>query len=204
MRAADLTRLAPLVGAFLALGAAALLTRGLHLDGLSDTADGLAASYDRQRALAVMRRGDVGPAGVVTVVLVLGVQAAALAQVPAALAPAAALVGLTAGRLAVTLACVRGMPPARPDGLGAAVVGSVPVAPLVVVVAVVTALAGSATALAGAGLLPGALAVPVGLAAAAVLLARCRRRLGGVSGDVLGACVEVAAAAALVSLAATL
>ena len=59
----------------------AFLTRGLHLDGLADTADGLAASYDRQRALDVMRRGDTGPAGAATLVLVLLLQAAALAQV---------------------------------------------------------------------------------------------------------------------------
>jgi len=196
--------LAPLLSALLGLGAAALLTRGLHLDGLADTADGLAAGYDRERALAVMRRGDLGPAGAATLVLVLGVQAASLAQVPPAVGPAAAFVGLTAGRLAVTLGCVRGLPAARPDGLGAAVAGSVPVALLAVAAVVVAALSGGATALAGAGALPGVLAVIGGLAAAGVLLARCVRRLGGVSGDVLGACVEVATAAALVSVAATL
>ncbi|WP_040924031.1 adenosylcobinamide-GDP ribazoletransferase, partial [Saccharomonospora iraqiensis] len=52
--------LPPLVTAVLAVGAVALGSRGLHLDGLSDTADGLSASYDRTRALEVMHRGDAG------------------------------------------------------------------------------------------------------------------------------------------------
>uniref|UniRef100_UPI00117B9583 adenosylcobinamide-GDP ribazoletransferase n=1 Tax=Kineosporia sp. R_H_3 TaxID=1961848 RepID=UPI00117B9583 len=118
-----------LVAALLGLGAAALLTRGLHLDGLADTADGLAAAYDRAKALDVMRRGDVGPAGAVTLVLVVGVQVAALAQaaaqvvahaggpgtVGAAVAVGAVvLVGLGAGRVALPLACSRGVPAARP------------------------------------------------------------------------------------------
>lgn len=207
-----------LVAALLALGAAALLTRGLHLDGLADTADGLAAAYDRTKALDVMRRGDVGPAGAVTLVLVVGVQAAALAQAAAQVVAHAGgpgtvraavalgvvvLVGLGAGRVTLPLACSRGVRAARPGGLGAAVAGSVPVPGTVLVVAASAAVAAAGTTAVGAGWLPGAAAVLAACAAAGVVLVRCTRRLGGVTGDVLGACVEVGVAAALVTLAAT-
>ena len=50
-------------------------TRALHLDGLADTVDGFGSGWDRERALAVMRRGDIGPMGVTALVLVLGLQA---------------------------------------------------------------------------------------------------------------------------------
>lgn len=184
-----------LLAAALALGVVALVTRGLHLDGLADTADGLAAAYDRERALAVMRRGDTGPAGAATLVLVLLVQAAALAQALDRFGPVAAVIGIVAGRTALTLACARGVPSARPEGLGATVAGSVP---RTVAVLVVLAVAGAAALAAGR---PGAALAPAaGLTATAVLLARATQRLGGVTGDVLGACVEAATAAALVAL----
>src|SRR5690606_10043068 len=100
--------LSPLLAAVLAVGALALLTRGLHLDGLADVADGLGSGAAADRALEVMRRSDIGPFGVVTLVLVVLVQVASLAEL-AAEGTAAALWGLGAallsGRLAVTWAC---------------------------------------------------------------------------------------------------
>ena len=62
------------------IGVLAAGSRGLHLDGLADTADGLAASYDRAHSLEVMRRGNTGPIGAATLVLVLLLQVAATAS----------------------------------------------------------------------------------------------------------------------------
>ncbi|HEU4675859.1 MAG TPA: adenosylcobinamide-GDP ribazoletransferase, partial [Motilibacteraceae bacterium] len=69
--AADAAGLTPLPVAALALTSLALLTRGLHLDGLADLADGLGSARPAEGALEVMKRSDVGPFGVVTLVLAL-------------------------------------------------------------------------------------------------------------------------------------
>ncbi|ANN22178.1 adenosylcobinamide-GDP ribazoletransferase [Amycolatopsis orientalis] len=197
----ELIGLPSFASAALALGAVALGSRGLHLDGLADTADGLGASYDRARALEVMRRGDSGPTGIATLVLVLLVQTGALSgAIAAGHGIAAAALAVVTGRGVLSLCCARGVPSARPEGLGATVAGSVPVWVAAVVFAV---LAGSA-----ALVLPwwpiswwrGLIAVGIGYLAASVLLARCVRRLGGVTGDVLGGCVEVSVAGVLLAL----
>ncbi|MDQ7807243.1 adenosylcobinamide-GDP ribazoletransferase [Amycolatopsis sp. A133] len=182
-----------LATAALALGAVALGSRGLHLDGLADTADGLGASYDRAKALDVMRRGDSGPTGVATLVLVLLVQVGALSTAGPVTAAAAVLLG----RCTLSMACARGVPPARPEGLGATVAGSVPRA---AAIAVGVAAAGLAVLLPGLPWWRGPLAVALAYAVAGALLWRCTKRLGGVTGDVLGAGVEAAVAAALLAL----
>ncbi|WP_298563871.1 adenosylcobinamide-GDP ribazoletransferase [Streptomyces luteogriseus] len=182
----------------------AVLTRGLHLDGLADTADGLGSGKPAEDALRIMKQSDIGPFGVITLVLALLAQVAALAQAYDASwgrGACAAVVSATLARLALTLAARAGVPAARPEGLGAAVAGVVP--PRGAAVAAVT-VAGAAAA---AGALFGpydtvrtVLAVVLSLAATEALLRHCTRRFGGVTGDVFGALAETAATTALVVL----
>ena len=192
-----LTEGSPLLSAAVTVGALALLTRGLHLDGLADTADGLGSGRPAADALAVMRKGDVGPFGVVTLVIVLLTQVGALAELVAAGDGAAALVAsLVVSRLALPLACLHGVPAARADGLGAAVAGSVSL-PAALVAALLTAIPVVALAL----LVDDAVVwAPLGLLVGAALGWRAVRRFGGVTGDVLGAVVEATFTAALVLL----
>ena len=185
----------PLLGAVLAIGVLAALSRGLHLDGLADLADGLGSRKPAAQALEIMKRSDIGPFGVVTLVLTLLVQVSALARAaeigrgPIAIAAAA-----VASRLAITLACRRHVPSARPDGLGALVAGTVRPAPAAALV--VAALAGAA-----AIGWPYAAAIAIGLAVSLALTELSRRRLGGITGDVLGAVAEITAAACLLATA---
>jgi len=195
----------PLTAAGLAVGSLALLTRGLHLDGLADLADGLASGKPAPAALDIMRRSDIGPLGTVTLILTLLIQVAALSQAESAghgRGPAALIAAVVTGRLALTWACRRGVPAARPDGLGALVAGSVrPAIPAAVTVAALAAAAAAVAISAAAGgalgwTLP--LAVAAGLAAAFAVQRHAVRRLGGITGDVLGALAEIAATVTLV------
>src|SRR3954462_2163107 len=104
-----------LLAAGVTVAAGALLTRGLHLDGLADTVDALGSYRRGAEALAVMKKQDIGPFGVAAITLTLLLQTAAVA----ALSPWLLIPALAAGRLAITLACRRGVPSARPAGLGA-------------------------------------------------------------------------------------
>lgn len=188
---ADLVDLPALATAYVVLLALALGTRAFHWDGLADTADGLTASYSRERSLEVMRTGPVGPAGVVAVLLVSGLQAAGLAAVVRH-EQAWWAVGLLvcASRAALALACVRGVPAARADGLGVTHVGAVPVVGALATLLV----AAAAVALAGHALgsaVPALVGLVLLVAAVVALLVRCVRRLGGITGDVLGAAVEL-------------
>lgn len=194
----------PLLAAVATTAVPAVLTRGLHLDGLADTADGLGSAKPAEDALRIMKRSDIGPFGVITLLLVLLAQVAALTELYdegwAYGAVAAALAAVTA-RLALTLAARTGVPPARPDGLGATVAGSVPARAALLTALLVTAASAACGALFGAyGALHHTLALAAGLGAAHLLLTHCVRRFGGVTGDVFGGLAETAATATLVVL----
>ncbi len=186
------SRLPPLVVGLLTVTVLALGTRALHLDGLADVTDGLGAGWDRARALEVMRRGDIGPMGVVVLVLVLTGQAALIGTLARGWTGALLLVLLVCvSRCAVPLVCARGVPAARPDGLGAAVAGSVARWVVVLCWVLGSAVVAAAAVIAGAGPVA-VLGGPVAAVAVLLLLSRCRRRFGGITGDVIGAGVEVA------------
>lgn len=196
----------PLLAAVASAAVPAVLTRGLHLDGLADTADGLGSGKPAEDALRIMKQSDIGPFGVITLLFVLLAQVAALHALYAGHGWAHGMAGAvlcgTVARLALTLASRPAVPAARPEGLGAVVAGTVPVrAALAVTVPVLVAAAGAGAALGGPyDALRHVLAVVGALGAAQWLLVRCVRRFGGVTGDVFGAVEETAATAALVVL----
>ena len=182
----------PLLAAVLAIAVLAALTRGLHLDGLADLADGLGSRQPATRALEIMKQSDIGPFGVTTIVLTVLIQVSALARAEQiGRGPVAVVAAAVTARLAMMLACRRTVPSARPDGLGALVAGTVH--PLFGGFIVLGALAAAS---AFGWIYPAAMAIALLLSLALTSLAT--RRLGGITGDVLGAVAEVAAAACLV------
>ncbi len=197
--------LPPLVTALLAVGSVILGSRALHLDGLSDTVDGLAASYDRERSLSVMKSGTSGPAGVVAVVLVLGLQVASLASLSGSTHwwRVAILAGAVVcmSRAALVVCCAHGVPSARSDGLGRTFTETVPRPVAAAVWATVAVVLGLLGVAAGLPWWRGVLAAVLALVVVLVVVARVRQRFGGVTGDVFGASIECALAAMLIALA---
>jgi adenosylcobinamide-GDP ribazoletransferase len=186
----------PLTGAVLAVAVLAALTRGLHLDGLADTADGLGPLRGRERALQVMRQGDVGPFGVVTLLLTVLLQVTAVAALLDADRGWTAIVAASlVARLAMARTGLAGVPMAEGSALGRSVAGTVSARWLAGWVFVTAAL----LAVADQALVASAAA---GLVAAELLLRRARARLGGVTGDVMGAMGETAATVTLLGAAA--
>ena len=175
----------------LLVAALAVLSAGLHLDGVADTADGMALQGERSERLGVMSVGSVGPAGAMALVIVLLVQWSALAALadplrPAALVLAPALARWTVAPVAVLFRA------ARPRGLGATLrQGAWPfAAPLSAVLAF-----GACFVLLG----PAGLVLPVAAAVAAIILAAAASRMiGGVTGDTFGGAIEIAQVATLI------
>lgn len=177
----------------LVVGGLALGNRALHLDGLADTVDGFGSGWTAERSLRVMRRGDVGPMGVVALIIVLGLQATSVGQL-IEVAHGALLVGaaVCCSRAALCLTCIRGVPAARGDGLGVAVAGSVPPIAAAGCWLAVLMIMSAAAWQSGHSPVSGVLAAVGAAATVAVLIYRCVRRLGGVTGDVMGASIEIA------------
>jgi adenosylcobinamide-GDP ribazoletransferase len=191
--------------AVLAVIGLAWLTRGLHLDGLADLADALGSGKPADQALDIARRSDIGPFGTMSIVLALLLQVASLSLAIGTGHGAAVLAtALISSRLGLTWACTPRWPAARPDGLGAMVATSTRSATALATTATWIVLAwGTGWLLTGSA--AGALMLPSGVVAGVLatwaICTTARRRLGGITGDVLGACVESSLAASLVTMA---
>jgi adenosylcobinamide-GDP ribazoletransferase len=174
----------PLLSASLAVATWKLLTGGLHLDGLADCLDGM-AGRDREHRLAIMRDSHIGTFGSAGLVLFLVLEVAAVAAVAPPERWRVLLAAPAIGRV-VPAVLARLFGAARHDGQGAAFIAGV--GPVGASIAVVAALGASFVALGPAGVAAMLLALMAVIAAGAFLA----RRLGGLTGDVLGAGVEVA------------
>jgi adenosylcobinamide-GDP ribazoletransferase len=191
----------------------------LHLDGLSDSADGLLSSRSRDRMLEIMKDSHVGPMGLVAVLVILLAKFSALASMPPGLRWPAVLLMPLAGRVAIVvhLALLRYV---RPGGLGtifcqrpARTSDSPPVGPACraglrlsrsasgTYLAAAWALA--LLAAVGWGLF-GLRGLAIGGVALAVMLVSAgylHRKLGGITGDTLGAVSELLETVPAVTLA---
>src|SRR5262249_29294287 len=139
-------------------------------------------------ALEVMREGSCGPFGVITLVLVLAIQAAALGTLAEANRLVPVVLALIAGRAAFGWCARIGVPPARPSGMGALVAGSQP--PAIPAAFAIALLAGGALAV-PARPWQGSLAIVLAAVTVVAFSAHTRRRFGGITGDVLGATSEL-------------
>ena len=178
--------------ALLAVAGLAGLSGGLHLDGLADTADGFCSHRPRERVLEIMRDSRIGTMGVLAVVFCLLVKISALAALPVEPRLEALLLMAVAGRVAM-LINLRLLHYARPMGLGTAFFGQRSVWPAAVASALLLALGWVLFDRSGLAI---GLAALLGSAGWAFL---CHRRIGGATGDTLGAASEWTEA--LVSLA---
>ena len=184
--------LPPLIAGLLAVALELVLTGAIHADGLADSADGL-GGQGRERSLAIMRDHALGSYGAAALFLALGLKAVALGHLGEAGALGAVVAALALSRLA-PLPLAWFLPYARPgEGSGRLLAGRISAFSVAAGAALAVLVAIPAMGLHALVLLVAAATVTAAVAALS------RRRLGGVTGDVMGAAVELSATAALVA-----
>jgi adenosylcobinamide-GDP ribazoletransferase len=194
--------LEPMVTSLVALVLLTLITGALHEDGLSDTADGIGGGRDRDKALAIMRDSRIGSYGACALILSYTIRAASIAAIGTAAGPWTAVAGLLAIAAISRAAMVwhwSALPPARRDGVAVSVGGPEAASmrfalasAAVIGLLLLWPLAGFAAAL--------ATIAAVGLATG-LFTRYISARIGGHTGDTIGAAQQCADMAALVALA---
>ncbi|MFE3194350.1 adenosylcobinamide-GDP ribazoletransferase [Nocardia sp. NPDC059240] len=185
-----------LLAGFVAVAGLALITRGMHIDGLADTMDGLGSYGPPERAREIMKSGGAGPFGVAALVFAIAVQAVSFAALAGAGRWAAVVLAVAVGRVAVVAACRRGIEAAPGAGFGALVAGTQGSAGVLVWAAI----AAAASVFVTGNLWQGPVGVVLALAASLLVVRHCVRRFGGLNGDVLGAALELSVTIAAVVL----
>ncbi len=177
--------LPPFLADILVIATLVVLTGALHLDGFADTIDGLAGGKDRERTLAIMKDSRIGSFAVVALVLIVGLKAAALAETPEAVKNQALMAFPVLGRWsAVQLAAWfnyarsgygTGQAFVRCTGRREAAISTLITAVIMVIIFGI----------------PGLTTLLVIAVFTALLGLFFRTRLGGVTGDIMGAACEM-------------
>ena len=184
--------------AFVVVAIQALVTGALHEDGLSDTADGLGGGKTKESALIIMKDSRIGSYGAVALILSFGLRVSALAAVLPLLSPTGAgLVVLAAAALSRTAMVWHWskLPPARRDGVAASA-GAVTIALVLGIVCAALLLL-----LSGASLLAAVLAIGAFAAAVVAFSGIVEGKIGGHTGDTIGATQQLSEIAVLAALA---
>ncbi len=185
--------LPPVIQAIGALTTSVITTGAIHEDGLADSADGLWGGWTRERRLEIMKDSRTGAYGVIAIALSLLWRAALLTLIVGASNPILLLAALGALSRSAMAPLMTFLPNARQNGLSSAV-GTPPKAS-----GLLSATLGLAIALPVLGPLPGLCAALTALLWAEL----ARRKIGGQTGDILGASQQLTEIAALIALAAT-
>jgi adenosylcobinamide-GDP ribazoletransferase len=184
----------PALAAICAILAMILATGAMHEDGLADFADGLAGDT-KERSLSIMRDHQIGTYGVIALALSLAIRATAVALIAEPQNVIAALIGAGAASRLSAVLIMTALPPARRDGLSASV-GS-PTAGLAGIALLLTFVIAWLALPFGVSLL----LILSAIVSASVLGRVALTRLGGQSGDVLGASSQICECLALIVLA---
>lgn len=183
--------------AAVAIGTQILLTGALHEDGLADTSDGLWGGHDRARRLEIMKDSRVGSYGVLALLMITLLRWSALAAILSTDSAFAVLVVAGALSRAPMAALMAILPNARGSGLSQSV-GRPSAFTVLVGIALAFAIGVGGV---GWAILPASLAT---LAVTIALGSLARAKIGGQTGDILGACQQVSEACILAILAASL
>jgi adenosylcobinamide-GDP ribazoletransferase len=169
------------------------VTGAVHLDGLADTADALGGGRNRARALEILRDSRIGSFGAAAIFFALALEVTAIAQAAGAARHAAIFAAVGISRWAMV--AVSGLDYLRPEGAGASLLGAqarqsnLTIASLTVAGAILPILGWHAVS-----------AVIIAILIVAAMRAFYRRWLGGVTGDLIGACGIIVEAAVLIAM----
>lgn len=182
------------VAAVVAVAAGVALTGAFHEDGLADTADALVGASHHGDAQRILRDPTLGTYGVLALVVSFAARVTVVAGLEGRTAVAALVAAHSLGRAAAVGAMT--VPPAAPDGLGAGYARGLGRRPIAICAAVGLVIAAAATGPWGVG------AAAVATVAALLMTRYAQRRIGGVTGDILGAVEQVAEISSLLLFAA--
>jgi len=188
--------LSPWLAAIFAVATQILATGALHEDAAADVADGFGGGASREAKLAIMRDSRVGTFGVLALILLVAGRLAALAALAEPGVALAALIAAGALSRALIVGVMRMLPPARGDGLGATA-GRPDQRGVALAFAIAMAIAWLAL-----GLGDSLVVLVVAAFGAGLLAGLAKRQIGGQTGDVLGACQQIAELLALAATAA--